>query len=1180
MSIRVLQSPEPFAANGERERPILAESDAYRQLSAAMRRYANGEINGRSYLISGHRGSGKTTLVLQVAWELRNFKQTKLTPLLVRLQGPDLLPGPENQDQSTSRTGGPASTVVSGPTDHSSVEGKEPDGDGVQPRRAPDDQAVQRSVGSQRNEAFSALNGKLGGWISRPPVAVAERALQQITQAVYRTFCEELADAFSRRLADRRDPSGNQPEVESSELAVRFRLALDQAPSPADLREFYRLGGVLDKGVLDGPDRRPGQGMRELAALSSASSAFRVVVGQVSSSRKEGRSDRTEQKRTLALDASIQDLVQRVLVLALGGAIGTGALAAGEGGLVAGVLAVGTALVATMILRLVSTRMSAQSSIEEYSFIRDYTSSTLERELPVLIQRLKAAGLAPVFMVDELDKVQWLQRDIRTVVSQLKQFVSGRAFFCFLTDRDYFEHLRDRSLREPYPHEHTFFTDRLLVLFRPSDLHEYLERIIDVEGNELDDEIHKELLTFLLLHRSKMHPVDLQRQLRRFGGDGRKLAVPSLSRPRSWDLKKDEVLPLGRGLRLTIMVQLAVEVLLDREPLRSRLEQDPHFAQPVYDALYYVSRIWEEGRVHGGEFEHAGALDLCSDAFHRYLAARMNPNRPLLLEQSEDTGGVLSEDRIENLQLPLNPRDESLLLEQVKRLVVLLSDPRRLKEELDRQPLSYKNASAARDSIPTEEGDGLILKDESSSDQYSFLFDPYGRRLRTVGTEPSEGVVGLVQTQRGPERADLKDWIETVSSLDRRVYDLTGLTLSNLAAFHVLSAVPTWTQVEEAMARLRHFVRGGETYELMEDDSETLAVYVQQLESRLEVLMFTILYGAAVGRAASHINDLVERRAEGIRVLTTGLGFDRFREVSALMKELERYGRTVNAAFDASSEIKTDSDNPFDRLRTLKALLDRSDSPYSQRDVELHTKDSWSKWKQRLERRVVAGRKEEVEITEMDLWCKVASLGPGSLLRLDLDKMTLAEWTAVLLEGMGRGQKEPGQWLAVAAFVELGLGRLAVEWTENRATDSTFDETASGWLRRMRYSRPRALEGRRWAVFLRSSQDSMTVAWRPSSRYGAISLQAGLGGPEVDSLLAQLFPASTSPIVMTELPEPASAKKIFERIWNLAGGNIYNFGLKRRAHDEDEGFDGHGTIIGATGLDEAMDQALRQTALP
>ena len=119
MPIAIFDYPEPLTEASSRRAtcPILIESDAYHQLVHEFRRYCKGDINGCSFLIAGHRGSGKTTLVLSAiqAIDAESRQQNSprstepgeqestsalLRPLLVPLQGPSMLPNARDESPS------------------------------------------------------------------------------------------------------------------------------------------------------------------------------------------------------------------------------------------------------------------------------------------------------------------------------------------------------------------------------------------------------------------------------------------------------------------------------------------------------------------------------------------------------------------------------------------------------------------------------------------------------------------------------------------------------------------------------------------------------------------------------------------------------------------------------------------------------------------------------------------------------------------------------------------------------------------------------------------------------------------------------------------------------------------------------------------------------------------------
>src|SRR4051812_5715358 len=94
MAIFVKKSVDPTTARSG-ERTILAGNAVAQRLKRLVYSYVSEEVSGRSYPISGHRGSGKTTLIKKIVHDVDRFfaeQRIPLRPLLVTLQGPMLLP--------------------------------------------------------------------------------------------------------------------------------------------------------------------------------------------------------------------------------------------------------------------------------------------------------------------------------------------------------------------------------------------------------------------------------------------------------------------------------------------------------------------------------------------------------------------------------------------------------------------------------------------------------------------------------------------------------------------------------------------------------------------------------------------------------------------------------------------------------------------------------------------------------------------------------------------------------------------------------------------------------------------------------------------------------------------------------------------------------------------------------
>lgn len=587
-------------------------SDASRLLVRDMGRYCSGTLTGRSFLISGHRGAGKTTLVtgtvLQVLREpIPDMRGAQ--PLLVTLHGPSLFP-PEPK---------PVEPVTA-----------------ASPTTDPTPQSVPIVPGAPATPAApaapsNAVTASTTAAAAPPKRDEAGNALLQMILELHRAAARAFAQAYRAAVLERPWPA----REEGLELAAQLELELFEPLSgdPARLREFWRRGGFLPEGVL--PPAQRDQGWRELLALAGLWQAYRRIAGEFSATQSRKARASARQKISAA-SAEGKDLSNTILTLLTGGLVGAGLNAGGTPPAAATVLGILSAIGTSLSLKLSASRAISRSETSDSTFIPDFRAETLDRVLPVLIERLRDAGLFPVFLVDELDKVPNLSDRILPLVHHLKKLVAERAFFCFLTDRDYFEEMQLRDRQASYSVEYTYFTDRLFVTFAPEDLHAYVKMRLEAPPEPASGDASPEakravavrrdypFIGYVVLHRSRMHALDVQRQIGSLDKTGGIIERPGLVRT-------------DRAYLLDLVIQLALEVVLDDEELRASLSWDPARRRLVYDALYYISRSWDVDEE----------LNLDDDAgmrkFAKYLAERTGSKQEISF--SDDANFLLGKVR-------------------------------------------------------------------------------------------------------------------------------------------------------------------------------------------------------------------------------------------------------------------------------------------------------------------------------------------------------------------------------------------------------------------------------------------------------------------------------------------------------------------------------------------------------
>lgn len=1048
MPIAIVEYPEPLttASRTSRQPRMFIESDAYHQLVQELRRYCKDQIHGRSFLISGHRGSGKTTLVLnafeQIERESWKDPVRFQRPLLVLLNGPSLLPKPDDQE-----TQGGSDLVV--------------------------------------NEM--------------------ESVLIQITLGLHRAVAAHFSQAF-REFIVQHGPSRKQ------ELAAQLELELDEYAGNGRLREYWRRADAIACGILFRDLRVSDQGLRELVALGSVCEAHRRISGTLNRKEEIKAGAKQESKAELGFETR-KEILPAIISLLTGGAAGAGVLAVPNSppqlAIFTGFL---VALLSALAARLSVSQSRQRSAAQEDLFVPDLSVATLDRVLPVLIRRLRHAGLAPIFVIDELDKVDSLTDRINAMVFRLKKLIAEEACFCFVTDRRYFEELRVRAAITPYSTEYTYFSNQLFVTFRHSDLHRYLREVLKPEGalsytNTVELEKSKPseqqsdakppsveefadlaVLPFILLHASQMHPIDLRRELTHLSGASGNIEPVGTIRTSSCFL-------------LELRIQVAIELLLDDEDMNLELERQPAFRRLAYDGLYYISRCWERDE------DELSLNNAAEQEFEKYLCERMVSEQPLKSETTSDLQnfGVQllkrfyfwrAPTQVKESPLRISESDKTFLWHRVHKLADLLSTPGKILDEA-------KTQMSHRDDFPpiildvlqaAESLDPLLSKKVGNDEVYTWLFRRSGRPLfeKFENTAVSVGKFGnwpwLTYINA------IRTFEQKLQSLSASLIDPTTLS----ADLGVIRSAPAWPAVKRAMDSLdTNFGHAG--YNEAVSDISTLRLYVDLVHASRETITLALFCGSCIGFHAD-LNPLDQAVFVGLKIISSTYkppvtSEDRVLSyLRALADEIRKWlnvevpnfsALSLDAATDVDTWAHSVSQSKDEVFRAMPRVL-------RQRLDEAKRQSPSSFWEKRLQNR-------DIEFDLDLLLCASHNEGPFRILSFNVEAMTARALSRALVLAVSREQKpEVPRWIAIAALQQLGL--LAEPEVIKKELVSLFHDQEKGteeFQITQRWS-VGPLQSRQFrAIIVSKEEDSIAEKWKLSSQNAALILRE----TELDSII-------------------------------------------------------------------------------
>ncbi len=562
------RTADPEGATEEEIESNWVGCDGYGVLKKEMYRYCCGLIRGQSFLVAGHRGAGKT-LLTHLAIQINRWK-------VLGKFGPNV---------GTPPKAFPILVPIHGPD------------------------LLRASYPYPESGGEDKL---------------ATHAMEQILLALQRAYRETLIqlfeDCFEKEVARGQDLAELNRELHSASTAssaFRFweRFAIDKVGI---------LGRIPDVPVGLGATAGGSQAHQEVLVLELLNHCSETLHSDAQSKpikveSKDGNPIQFDMKRLAGYWRII------VPILSVAAAVFAASKIPATSDRLVQLLLPAVVFFSTIAI---TRRMlfRDEQGFPEASLVDGRSLADLDRALPMLVSRMHQNGYAPIFVVDELDKVPEVARRLKGFMRQLKYFATDEAFFCFLTDRSYLETFEAELEHHHYPEEQTYYGHRVLIHYTPEFINRYVKDLFEPTCQiRLDAEtlLIRELVQF----NSHCHP----EEVRQFLNQGISTARPN-------DIRINEgSLWLVPGYRFTLYSNAILKFLYESSQCKHRLRQDKQFGSWVLDALYYFPQRWLQTGVQFTE------NDLI-----RYLAGQLGVKPSQMAEQPTESG-ILSKSELDFL---------------------------------------------------------------------------------------------------------------------------------------------------------------------------------------------------------------------------------------------------------------------------------------------------------------------------------------------------------------------------------------------------------------------------------------------------------------------------------------------------------------------------------------------------
>ena len=782
------------------------------RLSYELARYCLRQQEGLSMLITGTRGAGKTTLTRLATQDVIVAYRRGTLPDLLKTK-----PGPGG-GAPLLRPLIPLPILLHGPTllDIYAVP------DWFQP--LPD----------KMEEAAAAISGSdlaAKRWKEMRRNALKERALRAIVNTLHTHLRDTILSAWDNWIHGT-VPVGPERD-ELAELGAQLELLLDSAPDPDTLRRFWHRAGVLRSGVLPYlyPNPRatapqPDQGLREIQALAACAMSFRSILGKVKQSQTMNRTRKSEREQTIGLErkppadpkpkedskpkpsgtTALRSAVALAPMLVTVAAspfhaewgpwsiVGTTL-----GGAVLSQLGL---IVSGFTFKLGENTRRTTDRSDAIDIDVDWTAQRLERELPKLIQRVKEAGLAPIFIIDELDKLENPFDELQDFLHVSKNIVRDQAAFLFLANRDYAADLREQPKdlpnqenskgedqpRNPNPLRDegfrvasTFFEHQLNLFYAPSDFRKYIINIFYAvnaggasvtpanEAGPILLPLPAMVLASIIAYRARLQPFLFNRELNFLLNEEGNFRNDLLSNKNILDQ------PI---MRFHFLMAVVIEEVSWLGSVDDKADREPWVAQLMFDALFLIPRRIE---AQGTTIFETKGKSLTVDDLRSDLSQRLNEGRTkdASAKLDDDLCGWLFNLVRQQSEILANP----LLLERVAERGPKLRPSSNPQRDNDKQMFARFRAEAAKFAPVMK-----LTGEDDTKMEYEMLVDAYGRERSWLEL--------AYQSEIKIEKRHnflLQDFLKFVQSLGKLLEGFDGIRLCE--TMHLLPNSPPFRSV-------------------------------------------------------------------------------------------------------------------------------------------------------------------------------------------------------------------------------------------------------------------------------------------------------------------------------------------------------------------------------------------------